>query len=355
MIENNGSPIIFEDMFLSDAFKKSIEEFFKLVFITDTNVEKIYAGKIKNASTLKDKSIEIITIPAGEAFKNQTTKTYIEETMLDLGCGRDTLIIAVGGGVVTDIAGFVAATFCRGVPIIYVPTSLLAMVDAAIGGKTAINTKHGKNLIGTFSLPKATFIDVNFLSTLPDAEYKSALSEIIKHALIYDADYFHLISTNINKIAGKDLSFMQDLIFTSCKIKSQIVAKDAKETNIRQICNFGHTIAHAVEKVANYKVSHGDAVAIGIVIESYLSMLLGHLSSSQCSLIHRLIKDFKFKQLKDFNLDICKIIAATKFDKKSRNKSVHIVLLNKIGEVYSVNGNFSHPIEHVILEDVLNK
>ena len=297
----------------------------KVVIVTDSNVGPIYADKL--AQHLK--TSHVITIPAGEASKSRETKAQIENQLFSLGCSRDTLLIALGGGVITDLTGFVAATYCRGIPVIYLPSSLLAMVDAAIGGKTGINTPHGKNMLGTFTQPAATVIDTQFLKTLPKNEYHQAFSEIIKHALIADAEYFEFIESNLEALLQQDEKLLTAVIKRSVAIKSAIVSKDVTEQNKREILNFGHNIAHALERCSNYQIPHGQAVGIGLIAESQLSHHLGLLPEADFKRIQRVVASTGIDLTITFSkIDILNALSA---DKKNRNGELRFVVLQTIG------------------------
>ncbi|MCH9757381.1 MAG: 3-dehydroquinate synthase [Gammaproteobacteria bacterium] len=329
--------------FLSDQLLEICQQDNRqLVVITDDNVGPLYADSLLKHLAPHAKCI---TIPNGEPSKSRETKAWIEDELFQLGCGRDTRLIALGGGVITDLVGFVAATFCRGVPVIYIPTSLLAMVDAAIGGKTGINTPSGKNLIGTFTEPEAVLIDIKLLNTLPTQEYTNALSEIIKHALITDKSYFEYIHSNIKAIEQKKPDVLLRLIQRSIEIKSEVVSADAKEQSKREILNFGHTIAHAIETCSDYQIHHGQAVTIGLIVESYLSYQMGLLKKADLIQIKALITELKLPL--DLGMIDSKqaILKAFTQDKKTRQSKPRFVLLEQIGMVYQVDGAFAHPVE----------
>ena len=315
-----------------------------VVIVTDSNVGSLHA-----ASLQQKLSAHIITIPAGEQYKTRETKAWIEDQLLEKQCGRDTILIALGGGVVTDITGFVAATYCRGVPVIYIPTSLLAMVDASIGGKTSVNTSHGKNLIGTFTKPMAVITDIAFLETLPDTEYVSAFSEIIKHALIADKDYFSFIENNVAQLKAKNKLILTDVIQKSIDIKSNIVASDETEKNKREILNFGHTIAHALETVTQHTITHGQAVYIGMLIESDLSHQMGLLSRVQLERIQNLIAQFNVPLQSSIHFSKDDFFRALSLDKKTRNHQPRFVLLNEIGKVLCHDNRYSHEVNQEII------
>tara|TARA_R110002124_G_scaffold195516_4_gene362552 strand:+ start:5782 stop:6882 length:1101 start_codon:yes stop_codon:yes gene_type:complete len=308
----------------------------KLVLITDNIVFDYYENIINKLHAY------VIVIPAGENSKSREMKAYIEDQMFELQCGRDTLILAFGGGVVTDLAGFVAATYCRGIPTIYIPTTLLAQIDASIGGKTGINTPYGKNLIGAFKQPEAVFIDPKFLNTLSDLEYYSAFAEIIKHSLICDKDYFNFILNNIDKAKNKDSKFLLETIQKSYEIKLNIVNQDEKERGLREILNFGHTIGHAIEVASNYTINHGQAVALGILAESYISCELKILSLENFQEIQKIINLYNINNILlniNHKLDKKDILSNLKLDKKSRANQVRFVLIQDIGKVYISSKN----------------
>jgi 3-dehydroquinate synthase len=336
--------IYFEAVFLSSTLKNMCQTgFSQCVVITDTNVGPLYAERL--AEQLAERvPCSLITIPAGEASKSREMKAFLEDELFTRGCGRDTLLIALGGGVITDLVGFVAATYCRGIPVIYIPTSLLAMVDASVGGKTGINTQFGKNMLGTFTEPRAIFIDTALLKTLPDQEYLHAFAEIIKHALIADADYFDLIALNIDKIKTRDETILLTLIKQSCAIKSDIVARDAREAAARESLNFGHTIAHALEVLSDYAIHHGHAVAIGILMESMLSHQLGLLSKQDLECIHALLQALNLPLTYPFEIAEEALLQALILDKKTRQRKPRFVLLERIGKVHVQHEAYAHTV-----------
>ena len=340
-------------------FKVNFIQNIKLVVVTDDNLHQFYKGLIESLTELAGvKFIKTISIPPGEGSKSREMKSHIEDEMFDSHCTRDTLIIAIGGGVVLDLAGFVAATFCRGIPIIYIPTSLLAQIDAAIGGKTGINTKFGKNLLGAFKQPEAVFISQEFLKTIPDIEYISAFAEVIKHALIVDKNYFNFLYKNADKIKSRNPEFLEKVIKRSLEIKRDIVKKDEKEKNLRAILNFGHTIGHAIERAYDYKINHGQAVAYGILVESYISYKLNFLSKPNYDQIVQIIQLYNIDNLLLPNLDYSLLgncLNYLKYDKKNINSDIRLVLIKNIGEVVSNNNNYTHPTSVLIIENSLKK
>jgi 3-dehydroquinate synthase len=328
-------------------FKKN-----KLVLIMDSNLAKIYGKKFLE---FLSPNLELfLKVPAGEASKTREVKQILEDKLLAKNCGRDIMILAVGGGMICDLVGFLAATYCRGVPVVYWPTSLLAMVDASIGGKTAVNTPFGKNLIGAFSTPFSVWMDVSYLETLPAPEFANGMVEVIKHAFIYDKDFFErLLYRHLDIIQLKE-STLVDIIEKSCLIKNGIVSQDVYDLGVRSILNFGHTIGHAIEQLEKYQIKHGEAVAIGMIIETYISHLKG---IAPIELIDELKEIFKLYHL-DLKTSVLKypsgLLKCLYADKKNKNQKVHMVLIEDIGQVYCEEGFYTHPIEETLIKKALS-
>ena len=336
--------IIYDNIFTTKSIQTICDDYARVVIVTDSNVGPLYALKLNDFLSAANITVDVIEIAAGEAQKNRETKAYIEDCMFALGCGRDCLLIGLGGGVITDISGFVAATYYRGVDIVYIPTTLMAMVDAAIGGKTAVNCCYGKNLIGAFSDPIAIIIDIKLLQTLSRQHFNEGCAEIIKHAIIKDVVYFDYLLSNIMELSRNEQQ-LKDVIQRSCDIKNYFVSSDKYDKDRRQILNFGHTIAHAVEVCSDFRISHGMAVMIGIVVESYISHLCGHLSFVEFNrikdLILRLESNFStvdFPAIED-------IIAAMTYDKKNAAGLPRFILLEDIAKLYYHNNSYLHTVE----------
>ena len=302
----------------------------KNLIITDENVFKNCANDfIKNLNC----NFEIVTIPAGESSKNLREAEKLYTKAIEIGLDRKSLIIALGGGVVGDLSGFVAATFMRGINFIQVPTTLLAQVDSSVGGKTAVNHALGKNLIGAFYQPKAVFIDLNTLKTLPQREYISGLGEVVKYGVIADENFFTYLENNIDKILDRDISVMQKIIQRSCEIKADVVGKDEKESNLRRILNFGHTIAHVIEEETDYKkFLHGEAVAIGMLGAAFISNKLDKISNIEVDRLKNLLERLQLPAYCE-NLDIDKMYKAAFRDKKTVGGKINWVLMKNFGAV----------------------
>ena len=302
----------------------------KIMVITDHTVNGLYWGRVAEILRKNDFSVCLTVIPDGENYKNieQVKKIYNE--CINNNLHRDDCVIALGGGVISDLAGFVAATYMRGISIINMPTTLVGQADAAIGGKTGINFE-AKNIVGSFYQPKLVLIDTNFLKTLPEKGIKNGLAEIIKYAIIKDARLFRFLEENKEKILNLDRNILTNIISRCCSIKARIVEKDEKEKNLRAILNYGHTIGHAIEKVSDYSVPHGEAVAHGMIIESKIARMLGLLDEKQEKRIDDLIKDFEL--IGGMSLKREEILNALQFDKKMTKDKSRFILPVKIGKV----------------------
>lgn len=324
----------------------------KIVIVTDDNVSKIYGSKLENA--LKNYKPLLLTFLPGEKSKNYQTKQLLEEQMIQYRCDRETIILSLGGGVVGDLAGFIASTYMRGISYIQLPTTLLAMVDSSVGGKTGINTNQGKNLIGTFWQPSGVIADLNCLLTLSQTQIINGLIEAIKMFMTNDVNMFHYVSDNIDNIFNKDISTLKNIVESAIKIKVEIVSQDEKELHKRAILNFGHTIGHALEKITHYTLLHGYAVALGILVEAKISQLSGFLSNEEYQIIQSLFLKLNISahQLKELNDD--EIIQATKSDKKMKSNNVRYILLKKLGQVYNDNNSFAYPVSDEIVKKAIN-
>ena len=322
---------------LGDIGKVSLRHFrgARALVVTDANVAPLYAERALDSLAAAGVQASLLRIPAGEASKSMRQLSRILDKMaslrLDRGCGA----VALGGGVVGDIAGFAAAVFLRGVPYVQAPTTLLAQVDSAVGGKTAIDHKLGKNLVGAFHQPIAVVSDTSSLKTLPEREFRAGLAEVVKHAAIADARLFSFLEKNEALILERDGGVMERIVATNCRIKARVVEQDERESGLRQILNYGHTLGHAVEALAGYssELLHGEAVAIGMSAASRISCAMGRCGSGDVDRLTSLLDRFGLptRMAEPPRLAVLKRLLAS--DKKTRRGSPRFVLMRKIGAV----------------------
>ena len=288
--------------------------------ISDETVAGLYAERVCRSLQKSGRKAALFTFPSGEASKTRETKERLEDQLRGQGFGSDTCIVAVGGGVVTDIAGFIAATYCRGVPIVMVPTTLMAMVDAALGGKNGVNTPRGKNLIGTIYQPKDVLIDPSVLSTLPASDLKNGIAEMIKHGIIADESYVAFLERHVPQLLSLEETSLAYAIEASFRIKYRLI-----EEGKRQLLNFGHTVAHALERLSGYSLAHGQAVAIGMVAESRLGTFPKSAHERLCALVGA------YGLPQSHSCDPSSLWEAMVPDKKSQRGVPYIVVPTDIG------------------------
>jgi 3-dehydroquinate synthase len=319
----------------------------RVAVVTDEHVNQLYARRI--AAQLADALI--FSIPAGEAAKTRETWARVTDDLLNAGFGRDTLIVAAGGGVVGDLAGFVAATYMRGVPFVQIPTTLLSMIDASVGGKTGVDTPAGKNLVGAFHQPVLVVADPNVLATLPANHFRAGLAEALKHGVIADAAYFERIAA-ARESTARDERGLTSLVAESVRIKASVVARDERESGLRKVLNFGHTIGHAIESVSNYKLLHGEAVAIGMALEGELAERIGVAKPGTADAIRRALDSIGLPSTFPA-LDRSAVLAATKSDKKARAGRVEYALPSKVGSMAGESSGWSIPVDDDAVTAVL--
>jgi 3-dehydroquinate synthase len=315
----------------------------KFAIITDSKVKKLHATKFYKKLKSKGVNCEIFSFKEGEKSKNRKVKASIEDEMFKKKFGRDSCVIAFGGGVVGDLAGFIAATYMRGIPVIQVPTTTISVVDSSYGGKTAIDIPAGKNLIGSFHQPQAVFVDLKYLETLDDRNYFSGLVETVKHGLINDKKLFDDFYKNMDKIIDRKNKkynpLMNNILFRSIKVKQKVVSKDEKENNLRQILNYGHTIGHAVEKLSNFKLLHGEAISIGIVCEGYIAYMIGISDEKTFIKQIEILKMLGLAVKIPKNISTNNIIDIMKVDKKARNAKPKFSLIKRVGKYAKFENN----------------
>lgn len=321
----------------------------RYALVSDDTVAPLHAQAV--LSGLPDGHTGLFTIAAGESEKTRASWGEITDAMFAWGAGRDTTVIALGGGVVGDLAGFVAATFMRGVPVVQVPTTLLAMVDAAVGGKTGVDTPQGKNLVGAFHDPRAVVMAVESLATLPLPAFRSGLSEIIKHGIVADGDYHAATQRALADIAarGPESDSLPALIEGSVRIKAAVVSDDAREGGRRHILNFGHTIAHSIEHAMHYHMLHGEAVAIGMVVESRIAEALGVAVPGLSRAIEEILHAAGLPTTVPKQIDTDDLLAGTRLDKKARGGGVRYALPRRIGEMEPGDGSWAIEVPDAVV------
>lgn len=287
-----------------------------------------------------------LTFPGGEQHKTRTTWTAVSDGLLALGIDRRTVIVALGGGVTTDLAGFVAATALRGLPWVAVPTTTLAMLDAAIGGKTGVDTLHGKNLVGAFHHPSGVIIDPGLLATLPERVFLEGLAEAVKHAAIASASHWAWLEQHVAELLGHDPTRLAELVRESVAIKSEVVAEDEQEHGRRSTLNAGHTVAHGLELATDFLLSHGEAVSIGLVSESRHGETLGITAPGTALRLAQLLTVIGLPTAMPPQLSRQRFLDALQHDKKNRDGRVHCALLARIGEVARApDGTWTHAVD----------
>lgn len=331
----------------------SVARAHRYAIITDDHVGPLYAERITKGLRLSPNST--FTIPAGEAHKTRESWARLTDDLLAAGFGRDTTIVALGGGVVGDLAGFVAATFMRGVPFVQVPTTLLAMIDASIGGKTGVDTPAGKNLVGAFHQPAAVIADTSVLATLPINELRAGMAEAIKHGVIADAAYFARIASLVGSLRSIDVASpaMLDLVARSVEIKADVVGRDERESGVRKILNFGHTIGHAVELVSEFSLLHGEAVAIGMVYEARIAERIGVADAGTAAEVQRVVRAAGLPDECPEGLSVDDIVAATRGDKKARGGRAEYALPARIGAMAGATNGWGIAVSEDLVRDVL--
>jgi len=282
-------------------------------------------------------------VPAGEAYKTREQWAALTDALLEIGFGRDGGVLAVGGGVVGDLAGFVAASFMRGVPVVQMPTSLLAMIDASVGGKTGVDTRHGKNLVGAFHPPRAVLIDPETIATLPRAERSHGLAEALKHGAILDAEYGARVASAAPDVLAADPDAVLGVVHRSVELKADVVSRDEREGGLREILNFGHTVGHALEQASEYALPHGRAVARGMLWEAALGEALQVTAEGT---VARLSAWFGEADLPTElgEIDVAGAVDRIALDKKVRAGTPRIVLLERVGSVARSGDAWSHTV-----------
>jgi 3-dehydroquinate synthase len=319
--------------------------------ITDDHVAELYAVRLSRMLHAAGSRADVFAFTAGEESKTRETWGLVCDAMLESGIGRDAAVVAFGGGVAGDLGGFVAATYMRGIPVVQVPTSLLAMIDASVGGKTGVNTRAGKNLVGAYHNPTCVLADPALLQTLPEAHLKAGLAEAVKHGAIADASYLDWILESAPALLARDAAALSRLIVRSVEIKAEVVAADEREAGPRKQLNFGHTIGHAVEGLSNYALLHGEAVAIGMVEEARLGERLGVTASGTAQRLRQVLGVLGLPTALPLELSAEALLPWTRSDKKNTQSRVHYALIETIGVASAHDGHWSWPVaDHTVVE-----
>jgi 3-dehydroquinate synthase len=325
------------------------------VVISDSVVAPLYAEQLAKRIA-ETAPTHLVTFPAGERHKTRKTWSTLTDQMLAAGVGRDGAIIAVGGGVVGDMAGFVAATYLRGIPYVQVPTTLLAMIDSSIGGKTGVDTRAGKNLVGAFHQPKFVAADVASLETLPPNQFAAGIAEGIKHGAIADSAYLTRVVEQHSQIVARDPDAVIPLVARSIEIKVAVVTEDERETGRRAVLNFGHTVGHAVEAASDYSLLHGEAIAIGMAVEADLGTSLGVTETDAVDVLRSALELFGLPVSIPRDAKVEAILAAMRYDKKTRDDAIRFALLRRPGEIARPgDGSWTHQIDEIDIRASLER
>lgn len=307
------------------------------LIVTDAHVAPLYLSQIDKA--LSGKKTRVIVLPPGEQEKNLARFAELMQALAELGASRDVTLLALGGGVIGDLTGFAAACWMRGVRFVQLPTTLLAMVDASVGGKTAVDLAHGKNLVGAFHQPAAVIIDPDTLKTLPDRELRAGLAEVVKMAAIADADFFSWLETNAEALLMRDRQALMHAITVSCTHKAAIVARDETEHGERMLLNFGHSFGHAIETEQGYEgLLHGEAVAVGMVLAARLSQQIGRASSCDTERLSDLLVHLGLPIIRPAGLTPTALLAHMRLDKKAISGVMRLILWRGVGNAEVVQG-----------------
>ena len=319
----------------------------KFAVVTDSIVKDLYAEPIAKKLEECGYSVNLFSFQEGEKSKTRETKEFVEDAMLAKGYRRDCCIIAVGGGVVTDLAGFVAGTFGRGVPFINYATTLLAAADASVGGKTAVDTPLANQ-------PKKVYIDIAAWKTLPSRQLHSGMAETIKHACLADKDLFNYLNDNMEKIYNVDSAACEHIAERNCRIKYEVVMKDERESGLREVLNLGHTVGRAIETVSDYRLLHGEAVSIGLVAEVKLSNKLGYMTEDEMNSVIALLAKAQLPTAIPEYIDKEALVKKLYTDKKVRNGQLRFVLQKGIGDVVQFGENvFATPISEDLAREII--
>lgn len=325
--------IVFDDSFdlLADELTKLNAAERKICIITDSHVKDLYGAEVMKLLDGKCKKIVLFSFAAGEENKTLDTVKETYKFLINENFDRKDLLIALGGGVVGDVTGYIAATYLRGVDFVQIPTTLLSQCDSSIGGKTGVDFDGYKNMVGAFYMPKLVYMNISTLKTLDDRQFYSGFAEVMKHGLIKDGMFYEWLLENMYEICDRDVTTLIEMVMKSCTIKKLVVEKDPTEKGDRALLNFGHTIGHAIEKAKNFSMTHGECVALGAVAAAYISWKHQWLSMEEYYEVRDMFVPFNLP-ISVENIDPEEILALTKSDKKMEGNTIKFVLLKKVGK-----------------------
>lgn len=322
--------------------------------VADETVAGLYGATVVDALARTGRSAELLTFPPGERHKTREWWARLTDGLLERGFGRDAAVVALGGGVTGDLAGFVAATFLRGVPVVQLPTTLVAMIDSAVGGKTGVDTSAGKNLVGAFHPPRLVAVDPEAASTLPRAERSQGLAEAVKHGAILDEAYLRALQASREALLAGDPPSTGRAVARSVELKADVVSRDEREGGLRQILNFGHTLGHALEAASGYGLPHGSAVAVGMVLEARLGERLGVTRPGTSGMLAAVLRDFELPTSVPGGASAREVLDFTRLDKKGRRDRPRYVLLEEPGVVAGgPDGGWSREVPDDAVAEVL--
>ncbi|CAN5377641.1 3-dehydroquinate synthase [soil metagenome] len=356
MLDGLGHPVVVGEGLLDRLGELFLEwaPAHRYAVITDSKVGRLYADRVVTSFARAGGSADVFTFPAGESHKTRDTWAVLTDELLSTGFGRDSSIVALGGGVVGDLAGFVAATFMRGIPVLQVPTTLVAMVDSSIGGKTGVDVPAGKNLVGAFHLPRGVVTDPQVLTTLSLREFQAGLAEVLKHGAIADESYFVEVAGALPELLSVDhggTAKLQQIIARSIAIKIRIVGTDISEAGARKVLNFGHTIGHAVEAASSFSLLHGEAIAIGMVAEAAAAELAGVAESGTSDTIRSALVAAVLPGELPEGVEAAAVLTAAATDKKKRAGVLEFSVPCRIGEMARAGNEWTVRLsEDVLLE-----
>ena len=353
-VNYEGKPcydIVFDDSFanLEGLLSKFILRDKKVCIITDDTIAPLYLDEVKSIFSKVCNKVTQYIVDAGEEFKTLKTVEGVYEHLIESKFDRNDFVVALGGGVVGDMTGYIAATYLRGISFIQIPTTLLSQVDSSIGGKTGVDLNGYKNMIGAFYQPKLVYINVSTLLSLNKRIYLSGMGEIIKHGIIKDREYFNWLRHNCDKIVERDIEVLIPMIKNSCYIKKQVVENDPKEKGERALLNFGHTIGHSIEKLYNFEKYHGECVGIGMVVAAYLSKNKGYISESEADSIKKMVSIFELPN-SIMGLKPDDIIDVSKNDKKMDSNKIKFIVIKEIGDAIIDSSITDEDMRKAILE-----